>query len=461
MILRFSLCRASSSYWTICRFGIVFTAFCACGILIAVRRLADDPPPMSAPVSVGMEGTETRSACLPRIVLSLSKFDGHSDFEMVCDGLAELRSEGKKSPEAAAVLLALLPEHSALYGDRSRSEILLLRGALFATLAETGCPLEALPLIRAELATSDDPYVFAAACRAAANLGPQASAVVPDLLRPFGRGLMDDTFSLKDPRQQQPLPAPTTAKLEAMKALAAIGPRASRALATIQEVAAGRLAADGLRSSDLQEQARLAIIAIDGEADEACKSCCAETNASHGPMHTTWLEPSHRSDPGLGDISLTDQGNQVLCFRDLLGNPLFLSFFYTQCDNPQKCSRTVTTMAQLKERIVKEGLASRVRIILITLDPAFDDLIRLREYVMGRGFHADQHALVARTSSGELSILSQQLQFPVNFNAGRVSVHGVSGVLLDKGGRVARTYHSVLWDNEQVVRDLRVLIEEE
>src|SRR5207244_172772 len=74
---------------------------------------------------------------------------------------------------------------------------------------------------------------------AAAALGPSAAGCVPGLLRAFEPGFKDDLFSLDDHRQSQPLERPTTARLEALRALRAIGPKARPALPLLR-VLAGR-----------------------------------------------------------------------------------------------------------------------------------------------------------------------------------------------------------------------------
>jgi cytochrome oxidase Cu insertion factor (SCO1/SenC/PrrC family) len=96
----------------------------------------------------------------------------------------------------------------------------------------------------------------------------------------------------------------------------------------------------------------------------------------------------------------------------------------------------------------------------VSLDPLYDDPLRLREYARARGFLADRHACVARTSPADLERVCRRLELPVNFEGGRVNIHGIAAVLLDSAGRLARTYHSVTWDDDQVVKDLERLLDD-
>ena len=51
------------------------------------------------------------------------------------------------------------------------------------------------------------------------------------------------------------------------------------------------------------------------------------------------------------------------------------------------------------------------------------------------------------------------LKFPVNLSGDRVNSHAVALYVLDKSGRVARTYRSLLWEPADVARDLDRLAE--
>jgi cytochrome oxidase Cu insertion factor (SCO1/SenC/PrrC family) len=46
---------------------------------------------------------------------------------------------------------------------------------------------------------------------------------------------------------------------------------------------------------------------------------------------------------------------------------------------------------------------------------------------------------------------------PVNYVANSVNIHGVALYLLDANGRLARTYHTTVWDNSHVIKDLNEL----
>ena len=80
-----------------------------------------------------------------------------------------------------------------------------------------------------------------------------------------------------------------------------------------------------------------------------------------------------------GVLELEDQNGSVLTFADFpFGRPSVVTFFYTRCMNPEKCSLTITKLARMQKRIRDEGLHGRVNIGAFSYDPAFDLPRRLR-----------------------------------------------------------------------------------
>ena len=66
-----------------------------------------------------------------------------------------------------------------------------------------------------------------------------------------------------------------------------------------------------------------------------------------------------------------------------------------------------------------------------------------------------ENALALRLDESQLFKLVDEIQAPANYNAGWINTHGVELSLLDRNGRIVRKYHTVLWDNDQVVKDLQ------
>ena len=81
------------------------------------------------------------------------------------------------------------------------------------------------------------------------------------------------------------------------------------------------------------------------------------------------------------DLQFEDHTGAAAGFDDVfVGKPSLVVFFYTRCDNPHKCSLTVTKLARVQRLLADRGVLEGVRTTAITYDPAFDTPERLRDY---------------------------------------------------------------------------------
>jgi hypothetical protein len=142
--------------------------------------------------------------------------------------LDAIRSIGTNAAPAANVMVQLLDEKSPIYRNAQKHEVHRLRGFLLATLAETGVPKEALPVIMGALANSDQrsSVEFAGAARAAGGLGTHARQAAPFLVRALEERIDDDIIAF-DRFEAHDSPGNaeyTTCQIEALRALRRIGP---------------------------------------------------------------------------------------------------------------------------------------------------------------------------------------------------------------------------------------------
>jgi protein SCO1 len=175
---------------------------------------------------------------------------------------------------------------------------------------------------------------------------------------------------------------------------------------------------------------------------------------------TEWLDPAQR--PAVGPLrgAYRDQDGAAGLFERLVDRPMAISFFYTRCENPRKCAAAVSQMAALQRELESAGLADRVRLLLISYEPHYDTPARLRSYGASRGLRFGPGALMISLDESAHSGVARALEAPVNTISGWVNVHGVALMLLDARGRLARRYHTVLWNNADVAADLRLLADE-
>jgi cytochrome oxidase Cu insertion factor (SCO1/SenC/PrrC family) len=337
-------------------------------------------------------------------------------------------------------LVALLPEQAPLYAGRSTNEAERLRGYLLASFATTGLPVAALPYVLEELETGRNPYTVAAAARALRGADALPEQVVPLLLQAIEgiRGADDRVWFDSYSPAPGPRP-PTTALMELIRTLAWLGPRAGPAREGLKAMLES--GPSGF-SAAVRVEIRKAIEAV-SDAPAAVASCCAAPPAP-SPSITA-------SEPDLDRVALQDQDGTLLTFGECFrGRPSAITFFYTRCMNPEKCSLTITKLARLQQRIAESGLRGRVNVAAITYDPAFDLPQRLRLYGVDRGMTFDAHNRLLRTT-GPFAPLQRQFDLGVGYGPVTVNRHRLDLVILDSAGRAAAEFSRMLWHEDEVL----------
>jgi protein SCO1/2 len=171
------------------------------------------------------------------------------------------------------------------------------------------------------------------------------------------------------------------------------------------------------------------------------------------------LPPGQR--PALAlDQSVTTHEGVATTFRDLLDRPVAISFAYSRCENPNKCPRVVSAMGELRGDLERSGLLGKVRLLLVTYDPAYDTPAVLRSFARFNGLRLDSNALFLQPAQDGEHRLFRALGAAASFSDTGVAIHGIQLLLLDRHGRLARAYRTLLWDNHQVLSDLAVLAAE-
>jgi cytochrome oxidase Cu insertion factor (SCO1/SenC/PrrC family) len=361
-------------------------------------------------------------------------------------------------PQGADELAALLPENLPIYEQRSAAEMGRLRGYLLAAFADTGLPDAALPYVIESLESGHVAYEVAGAAIGLRGLETPPTGVVAALLRAIDNlGGADATVSFETYKPAWPYAQPTTALTELIRTLGHLGGRAEAALTEL-----GRL----VRQSDrfpgpvLDEMRRVLDRAGADHGAHACgpgcgascgcapvvepasdESCCADM-----PMP----EPTRDHTPT--QAMLEDQDGRSEPFEAFFqGKPSVVAFFYTRCDNPYKCSLTITKLATLQGRLEERGLQGALKVAAITYDPGFDLPNRLRSYGNDRGMRFGEDARFFRATSGFQEI-RRRFDLGVNYGASTVNRHQTEVYLLNDQGDIAAAFTRLRWEVEAVLR---------
>jgi cytochrome oxidase Cu insertion factor (SCO1/SenC/PrrC family) len=190
-------------------------------------------------------------------------------------------------------------------------------------------------------------------------------------------------------------------------------------------------------------------------------NCCEPALPQTGPvLFTAWRAPDQRRRLRNLDISYKDQDAKPGILGDLVNQPVLITFFYTRCQNSSKCSAAVSRLAALQRQLAQSGTADKVRLLAITYEPQFDTPERINRYGHDRGLRFNENVLALQLDPERHQRLVDELEAPVNYNAGWVNTHGVELTLIDARAGLVRKYHTMLWDNNQVVDDSKRALKE-
>ncbi|HSL81986.1 MAG TPA: SCO family protein, partial [Thermoanaerobaculia bacterium] len=363
---------------------------------------------------IGLRGEPAEVSPVPEGILAFA--DGATSEAELTAALRALADRGRGGAGAGPALVALLAENADLYRGRGPREAIRLRACLLATLADVGPPPEALPKVLADLAHGHWPLLQAAAARAAGALGAGGTPAVPylvDVLQP-------DTKDDRVPARlcgEEGSPGRTTARLEAVRALARIGPAARSAVPMLEAIVGG--GGDGYFSGmdDLRAAAEDALRVLrrpgpeDAHDQHHDHHCGHAGTADETLLASPWLAPEERGpgplDPGL---EATDQDGLRRSLASLKGQPLALTFFYARCDNPDKCPVTVARLAGLQRALDEAGLGAKVRLAAITLDPELDTPWEMKRFGESLGVRYGSQAVFLNLARPDLEAFLRRIE---------------------------------------------------
>ena len=362
-------------------------------------------------------------------------------------------------PQGPDELAALLPENLPIYEKRSAAEMGRLRGYLLAAFADTGLPDAALPYVLESLETGQFAYEVAGAAIGLRGLETPSVGVVASLLRAIDNlSGSDATVSFERYKPAWPYTQPTTALTEVVRTIGHFGVQAEATLTKLERLARQR---ERFPSPVLEELRRVLDKAGAGDGEHACDAGCDGGSCGCAPAVELALDHSCCADMTLPEqlqdhtpthAMLEDQDGRPESFEEFFrGKPSVVAFFYTRCDNPYKCSLTITKLAALQGCIVERGLAGALKVAAITYDPDFDLPNRLRLYGNDRGMQFGEDARFFRATSGFQEI-RQRFDLGVNYGTSTVNRHQTEVYVLTEQGDIAAGFTRLQWEVEAVLR---------
>jgi protein SCO1 len=195
-------------------------------------------------------------------------------------------------------------------------------------------------------------------------------------------------------------------------------------------------------------------------SSSVCEICAKDSIAVSSFTESDWYAPNNRKSLLTSDLSISLQSGTKRKVSEIFNRPTVLTFLYTRCENPRKCPLVASTVAELQKKLIGTDLDGRVNVCVMTYDPEYDTPEVLSKYADAKGIKCDNNTFMLQTSPKDKDSFFDALKISVNYEKGHVNIHGIQLLVLDKQGRVAKTFHTLIWNNDKVISELKKLLAE-
>jgi protein SCO1/2 len=370
---------------------------------------------------------------------------------------AALVAELGTDPARRDQLTDLLKEDHPVYEQRGTAAIIRMRGWVLLAFQHLGLSGPALIYVLEELDNGRDAYLIAAAARALRSSAMANPAMAEFLVRAITNVRdHDDIVCLRNYGGYSVAEPDTTAVREILESLRWLGSNGRGVLPELETLRENR---SGQFSKSLLEELKGTIEGIRSSAPtEPRESDCCASLTDLGIFHRQ--PKTGKQGARVGSVLFEDQDGNSVSFRNFFrGRPSVVVFFYSRCDNPRKCSLTITKLARVQKMLADRGLEDRIRTAAITYDPRYDLPARLRGYAEDRGVRMDANHRMLRSIEG-MRVLHVHFQLGVNFVESLVNRHRIEAYVLNASGEVARSFERIRWDESEVVDQAARLLSE-
>lgn len=194
-----------------------------------------------------------------------------------------------------------------------------------------------------------------------------------------------------------------------------------------------------------QQESWAEALVVTGHDAEAARRLAAPRTSSASRLRDGDAVPAFK---------LVDQHEAALTEADLQGHQTLVTFIFTRCPLPEFCPLMVKRFRELQEVVAADAaLARRVRLLSITLDPAYDTPEVLKAY--GTTMKVDFTRWRFATG-GEEQISAVAKAFAVYTERNGPSLdHTLATALIGPDGRVVEIWRGSGWTTDEVLAALR------
>lgn len=181
--------------------------------------------------------------------------------------------------------------------------------------------------------------------------------------------------------------------------------------------------------------------------------------APRGASTTPAAEALKPGDP-IPDAPFVDDDGRPRPLAAYRGQFVLMTFIYTRCPLPDYCPRMHKYLGRLQQSIkARPALGKQVRLLSVSFDPDFDTPVQLKATATSVGADPAVWRFVTAPrdvveSFGARLGLSVFREGP----NGQTITHNLRTALVDRDGKLVRTYNGNDWSPDEVVRDLEGLV---
>jgi protein SCO1 len=177
----------------------------------------------------------------------------------------------------------------------------------------------------------------------------------------------------------------------------------------------------------------------------------------HAALETPAPPPSDIRQPGdqLSDATLVDQNGASKPLSAFRGHRVALTFIYTRCPLPEFCPLMDRNFGAVQKTLSSTPALADVRLVTVTIDPAFDTPAVLKAYAARRG--ADPRIWSFLTGDpADVSRFGSQLGVYVEHNPQSAIdiTHNLRTAVIDPDGRLVKVHTGNSWTPSELVADL-------
>lgn len=370
-----------------------------------------------------------------------------SEFEMLINRI-------RSNPGTIDQLHSLLQEQSSCYTGHSANAVIRMRGYLLYSFYLTTLPGWALPYIFEELESSREPYTVAAAALALQRSAIKQTGMANVLLTAFRNiKFFDGYISFSGYYQDWPLKKPTTAIRSILQTLSWLGSYAQNTIPTLKLWAENKDRKLSLEHVNCINET-ISIITSD---DTPITDCCSGFTYGKQIPTANFLKKLKQKKEIKQFVLEDHDGNKILYEDFFKGRHTLAAFFYTRCDNPLKCSLTITNLADIQQKIIADGLATEVKLAAISYDAFYDGPEKLKTYGEARGLKLGADVRLFRSIT-DFTKVKEYFELGVNYTGQVVNRHIIELYLINENGEPVMTFQREQMKNDEIIAQLKLKI---